>query len=69
MEKKERSEAQKAADKRYYEQNKEKFKANAIHITLKKGEPEKLTAAIKNAGMTQPEFIRKAYELIFSEKL
>jgi hypothetical protein len=69
MEKKERSEAQKAADARYQKKVREQRKYVYFNIALKADEAEKLSAAIKNARMTQPEFIRAAYEAVFGEKL
>ncbi|MDR1940019.1 MAG: hypothetical protein LBQ40_04410 [Clostridiales bacterium] len=65
----ERSEAQKRADKNYYLKEKAAKTRGYFKVTLRADEMKKINDAIKNAGMTQPEFIRKAYEAIFGEKL
>ena len=55
-----RSEAQKAADKRY----REKIQDRYVHfvVNLKREEFESISAAIKAAGMTKADFLRRAVE-------
>ena len=53
-----RSEAQKAADKRYAEKIKDKHKQFAVN--LKSDEYEKITAALERAGMSKADFLRWA---------
>lgn len=53
-----RTEAQKAADKRYRE--KRKGKEVAWATTLKPKEAEAVNNAIANAGLTKAEFVRQA---------
>lgn len=53
-----RSEAQKAADKRYAERTKDKHKQFAVN--LKTTEYDMMTEAISNAGMTKADFLRWA---------
>ena len=53
-----RSEAQKAADKRYAEKVKDKHKQFAVN--LKADEYERVTAALAAAGMSKADFLRWA---------
>ncbi len=55
-----RSEAQKAADKRYAEKVKGKHKQFAVN--LKADEYERITAALAAAGMSKADFLRWAVE-------
>lgn len=55
-----RSEAQKAADKRYAEKIKDKHKQFAVN--LKSDEYERVTVAIAQAGMSKADFLRWAVE-------
>ncbi len=55
-----RSEAQKAADKRYAEKIKDKHKHFAVN--LKADEYERITAALEAAGMSKADFLRWAVE-------
>ena len=55
-----RSEAQKAADKRYAEKVKDKHKQFAVN--LKADEYERVTAALAAAGMSKVDFLRWAVE-------
>lgn len=55
-----RSEAQKAADKRYAEKIKDKHKH--FGVNLKDDEYERITAAIEAAGMTKADFLRWAVD-------
>ncbi len=55
-----RSDAQKAADKRYAEKTKDKHKQFAVN--LKADEYEKIIAVIEAAGMTKADFLRWAAE-------
>ena len=55
-----RSEAQKAADKRYAEKIKDKHKQFAVN--LKADEYERITAALSAAGMSKADFLRWAVE-------
>lgn len=55
-----RSEAQKAADKRYAAKNKDKYERFIVH--LKPDEYESINAAISAAGMTKADFLRWAVE-------
>lgn len=55
-----RSEAQKAADKRYAEKTKDKHKQFAVN--LKVDEYEAITAAIEAAGLSKADFLRWAIE-------
>ena len=55
-----RSEAQKAADKKYAEKIKDKHRQ--FSVNLKADEYEKITAAIDEAGMTKADFLRWAVE-------
>ncbi|MDR3264150.1 MAG: hypothetical protein LBT30_07570 [Clostridiales bacterium] len=68
-EKKERSAAQKEADRRYRLKKIAVCKETNFMVTLPTVEAKRLILTIKNAGMTRPAFLRKAYELIFNEKL
>lgn len=53
-----RSEAQKAADKRYAEKVKDKYKQFAVNLQI--DEYETVTAAIAATGMTKADFLRWA---------
>ncbi len=53
-----RSEAQKAADKRYAEKIKGKNRQFAVNLSVK--EYEKITTAISAAGMSKADFVRWA---------
>ena len=53
-----RSEAQKAADKKYAEKIKDKHKLFAVNLKL--DEYNEITEAIKAAGMTKADFLRRA---------
>ncbi|MBQ3483641.1 MAG: hypothetical protein IJA78_05645 [Clostridia bacterium] len=55
-----RSEAQKAADKRYAEKVKDKHKQFAVN--LKADEYERITAALAAAGMSKADFLRWAVD-------
>ena len=55
-----RSEAQKAADKRYRE--KIQYRYEHFVVNLKREECESISAAIKAAGMTKADFLRWAVE-------
>ncbi len=55
-----RSEAQKAADKRYAEKVKDKHKQFAVN--LKADEYERVTAALAAAGMSKADFLRWAVD-------
>ena len=55
-----RSEAQKAADKRYAEKVKDKHKQFAVN--LKVDEYERVTAALAEAGMSKADFLRWAVD-------
>ena len=55
-----RSEAQKAADKRYAEKVKDKHKQFAVN--LKADEYERVTAAPAAAGMSKADFLRWAVD-------
>ena len=55
-----RSEAQKAADKRYAEKVKDKHKQFAVN--LKADEYERVTAALASAGMSKADFLRWAVD-------
>ncbi|MDR3263683.1 MAG: hypothetical protein LBT30_05165 [Clostridiales bacterium] len=64
-----RTEAQREADKRYQKKKRASGSVAQFNVTLPAAEAKEISEAIKEAGMTQPEFIRKAYEIIFKEKL
>lgn len=53
-----RSEAQKAADKRYAEKNKDKYKQFAVNLQIE--EYESISSAIEAAGMSKADFLRWA---------
>lgn len=53
-----RSEAQKAADKRYAEKVKDKYRQFAVNF--KEDEYERIVQAIESADMTKAEFLRWA---------
>lgn len=53
-----RSEAQKAADKRYATKNKNKYEHFVVH--LKPEEYENISSAIETAGMSKADFLRWA---------
>ena len=55
-----RSEAQKAADKRYAEKVKDKHKQFAVN--LKVDEYDRITAALAAAGMSKADFLRWAVD-------
>ena len=55
-----RSEAQKAADKRYAEKVKDKHKQFAVN--LKADEYERVTAALAAAGLSKADFLRWAVD-------
>ena len=55
-----RSEAQKAADRKYAEKVKDKHKQFAVN--LKADEYERITAALAAAGMTKADFLRWAVD-------
>ena len=55
-----RSEAQKAADKRYAEKTKDKYKQFAVNLKI--DEYEEITAAIEDAGLSKADFLRWAVE-------
>lgn len=55
-----RSEAQRAADKRYAEKAKERYKQFTVHLLAE--EYDRINAAIESAGMTKADFIRWAAE-------
>ena len=55
-----RSEAQKAADKRYREKTQDRYEHFVVN--LKREECERISAAIKAAGMTKADFLRRAVE-------
>ena len=55
-----RSEAQKAADKRYAEKVKDKHTQFAVN--LKADEYERITAALAAAGMSKADFLRWAVD-------
>ena len=60
-----RSEAQKAADKRYAEKVKDKHKQFAVN--LKADEYERVTAALAAAGMSKADFLRWAVDKLQGE--
>lgn len=60
-----RSEAQKAADKRYAKKIKDKHKQFAVN--LKADEYERITAALAAAGMSKADFLRWAVDKLQSE--
>ena len=55
-----RSEAQKAADKRYREKTQDRYEHFVVN--LKREECETLSSAIKAAGRTKAAFLRRAVE-------
>ena len=55
-----RSEAQKAADRKYAEKVKDKHKQFAVN--LKVDEYDRITAALAAAGMTKADFLRWAVD-------
>lgn len=57
-----RSEAQKAADKRYQAQNQNKYKTFIVHLPPE--EYKRISATIKRAGMSKAKFIRWAEETL-----
>ena len=57
-----RSEAQKAADKKYAEKTKDKHKQFAVN--LKVDEYDRITAAIDASGMSKADFIRWAADTL-----
>ncbi len=55
-----RSEAQKAADKRYAEKVRAEKRYEQFVVNLKKDEYERICAAIESSGMSKADFIRWA---------
>lgn len=57
-----RTEAQKAADKRYQAKNQHRYKPFIVHLSP--DELERISATIRRAGMKKAEFIRWAEETL-----
>ena len=60
-----RSDAQKAADKRYAEKTKDRHKQFAVN--LNNDEYEEICAAIAAAGMTKADFLRRGFKKLTEE--
>lgn len=59
-----RTEAQKAADKKYAQKIQGTGKYTRFSTTLPTEEAKALNEALKKAGMSKTEFIRRAYDIL-----